>query len=124
MLQTRLRVIVKLLKLKTTVANVTEIEAAEPEEPGTSEFVPDYPDLIEFTFDLPILDDTLSPFQIWSMMISNAGMIVGSFGSTASDIPNLNDGRDALQLFFVMLIHILMKFARAPIRPVNTTLVG
>ncbi|KAF7121878.1 hypothetical protein CNMCM5793_009432 [Aspergillus hiratsukae] len=123
MLQMRLRVIVKLLKLKTTVANLIESEAPEADEAGTSEFTPDFPDLIEFTFDLPILDDTLSPSQLWSMMISNAGMIVGSFASTTSDIPNLNDGRDALQFFFMMLIHILMKLARAPIRPVNTTLV-
>ncbi|RLL98329.1 hypothetical protein CFD26_106976 [Aspergillus turcosus] len=123
MLQTRLRVIVKLLKLKATVANDIELEASEADEPGTSELTPDYPDLIEFTFDLPILDDTISLSHLWSMMISNAGMIVGSFAYTASDIPNLNDGRDALQFFFMMLIHILMKLARAPIRPVNTTLV-
>jgi hypothetical protein len=57
------------------------------------------------------------------MMISNAGMIVGGFASTALDIPNLNDGRDDLQFIFMMLIHILMKFAGAPIRPVNTMLV-
>jgi hypothetical protein len=123
MLQTRLRVVVKLLKLKTTVANVVELEAPKAVKPRTSEITPDYPGLIEFTVDLPIRDETLSLSQFWSMMISNAGMIVGGFASTALDIPNLNDGRDDLQFIFMMLIHILMKFAGAPIRPVNTMLV-
>ncbi|KAF4235778.1 hypothetical protein CNMCM6805_007852 [Aspergillus fumigatiaffinis] len=123
MLQTRLRVVVKLLKLKTTVANVVGLEAPKAVKPRTSEITPDYPGLIEFTVDLPIRDETLSLSQFWSMMISNAGMIVGGFASTALDIPNLNDGRDDLQFIFMMLIHILMKFAGAPIRPVNTMLV-
>lgn len=122
MLQTRLRVIVKLLKLKTTVANVIELEAPKADKLRTSEITPD-PGLIEFTVDLPICDETLSLFQLWSIAISNAGMIFGGFASTALDIPNLNDRRDDLQLLFMMLIHILMKFAEAPIRPVNTMLV-
>ncbi|EAW21861.1 putative C2H2 zinc finger domain protein [Aspergillus fischeri NRRL 181] len=123
MLQTRLRVIVKLLKLKTTVANVIELEAPKAHKLRSSEITPDYPGLIEFTVDLPIRDETLSLSQLWSIVISNAGMIVGGFASTALDTPNLNDGRDDLQLLFMMLIHILMKFAEAPIRPVNTMLV-
>ncbi|PKX91711.1 putative C2H2 zinc finger domain protein [Aspergillus novofumigatus IBT 16806] len=123
MLRARLRVIVKLLKLKTTVANAIDLEAPKAVKPRTSEITPDYPGLIEFTIDVPIRDVTLSLSQLWSMMISNAGMIVGGFASTALDIPNLNDGRDDLQFIFIMLIHILMKFAGAPIRPVNTMLV-
>ncbi|KAF7179763.1 hypothetical protein CNMCM7691_008813 [Aspergillus felis] len=123
MLQTRLRVIVKLLKLKTTVTNVIELETPEADEPRTSETTPEYPGPIEFTIDLPMRDDTLSLSQLWSMMISNAGMIVGGFASTALDIPNLNDGRDDLQFLFMMLVQILMKFAGAPIRPLNTMLV-
>ncbi|GIK01144.1 hypothetical protein Aspvir_005176 [Aspergillus viridinutans] len=122
-LQTRLRVIVKLLKLKTTVTNVTELEAPEADERRTSEITPEYPGLIEFTVDIPMRDDTLSISHLWSMMISNAGMIVGGFASTALDIPNLNYGRDDLQFLFMMLVHVLMKFAGAPIRPLNTMLV-
>ncbi|KAK9563581.1 hypothetical protein V6Z77_003937 [Aspergillus fumigatus] len=123
MLQTRLRVIVKLLKLKTTVANVIELETPQADKLPTSEISPDYPGHIEFTVDLPIRDETLSLSQLWSMAISNAGMIVGGFASTALNIPNLNDGREDLQLLFMMLIHILMKFAEVPVRPVNTMLV-
>ncbi|GIJ87329.1 hypothetical protein Asppvi_006235 [Aspergillus pseudoviridinutans] len=123
MLQTRLRVIVKLLKLKATVTNVIELEAPEADEHRTSETAPEYPGLIGFTINLPMRDDTLSLSQLWSMMISNAGMIVGGFASTALDINNLNDGRDDIQFLFMMLVQILMKFAGAPIRPLNTMLV-
>ncbi|GFF28267.1 C2H2 type zinc finger domain protein [Aspergillus udagawae] len=123
MLQTRLRVIVKLLKLKMTVTNVIELEAPEAHVPRTSQINPEYHGLVEFRVDLPMRDDALSLSQLWSMMIGNAGMIVGSFASTALDIPNLNDGRDDLQFLFMMLVHILMKFAGAPIRPLNTMLV-
>lgn len=123
MLQTRLRVIVKLLKLKTTVANVIELETPQADKLPTSEISPDYPGHIEFTVDLPIRDETLSLSQLRSMAISNAGMIVGGFASTALNIPNLNDGREDLQLLFMMLIHILMKFVEVPVRPVNTMLV-